>query len=39
MGGWQFVTVWVWGPLLGSSPVTRVSLSGGEAPGEGTCDT
>lgn len=27
------------GPLLGSSPVTRVSLPGGEAAGEETCDT
>ena len=40
MGGWQLVTgsVWGWGALLGSSPVTRVSLPGGEPPGEGTCD-
>ena len=27
------------GPLLGSCPVTRVSLPGGEAAGEETCDT
>ena len=28
-------SVWGWGPLLGSSPGTSVSLPGGEAPGRG----